>query len=828
MKVAVAIALIPAASAYYHFTRYQSRYGPFNAMVEKFDLASLPGKTVSVIIDDTAPPELAAGDTWTGLVSQIRAAAKVWDGVGTSALRVAFGGFRSQPSASASPQIEVTFGELAPGIVGMGGPVSRGEVVSGPDGAFVAILRSQVVLPKNLQDRAVGGERFYLTVVHELGHTLGLQHSWTSGVMSTEVTRASTKASPLGPDDVAGISLLYPTPGFAQNTGTITGRVLLEGGGAHLASVVALTPAGAAVSTLTLPDGSYELKGLPAGNYFVYVHPLPPPLPGEPTPVNLVLPRDSAGDVPPSAYFNTQFWPGTAIPQQTVEVAAGAATELINFQVTRRNAVSLHSVQTYSFLTNQAVKPATLWPSLGPVGSVVMAGAGLVTGTAPAPGLNISVLGNSEGVQKVSSYTPSPQYYLQADFSYTEATVEGPRHLLFTLGNESYVLPSGVQVMKSLPPSIAAMQPNADGSVTLTATGANGGTKVLFDGAAGTVRSFSPETGQLVVAPPPAHPGYRATVVLLNADGQSSLFTQAASAWNYTYEAAESPRMTVNATSVPAGVETVLEVTGVGTRFLDAPPVLAFGSPDIVTKKTWALNQTRALVQVATSAEATQEVLTVNALSGLQTTAGAGALVLQRVERAMYLAQPEGAGYYQGFNATLKVKNPPPVVAGLPALLLNDVPVTVLSYSDGDLTFRIPGGQAMGPAVVRAVFGAEASQPGVIQIEQAPIAIVGATSNYGTPVTQASPARPGNIYLLLVSGLAAPGTNFQLSRPRIFSVMPDGTEVEHGVYATQLTSQPGTYAVMFSLNPNLNVQPIPLKVSMEGRVSGVWDLPYLP
>jgi hypothetical protein len=42
-------------------------------------------------------------------------------------------------------------------------------------------------------------------VAHEFGHALGLQHTMTSSLMSTDVTRATTKATPLSPDDMAGL-----------------------------------------------------------------------------------------------------------------------------------------------------------------------------------------------------------------------------------------------------------------------------------------------------------------------------------------------------------------------------------------------------------------------------------------------------------------------------------------------------------------------------------------------------------------------------------------------------------------------------------------------
>src|ERR1019366_872974 len=115
----------------------------------------------------------------------------------------------------------------------------------GPTGQFVPIHRPLIRLNSNLSNWSNPSftEGFFLTVAHEMGHALGLQHTWTSSLMSTDVTRATSLYSPLTADDIAGISYLYPAGNFAQTTGTIAGRVSFSTGqGIHLASVVAICP----------------------------------------------------------------------------------------------------------------------------------------------------------------------------------------------------------------------------------------------------------------------------------------------------------------------------------------------------------------------------------------------------------------------------------------------------------------------------------------------------------------------------------------------------------------------------------------------------------
>src|SRR5450755_4141610 len=213
------------SSAYYYYVHFPSHSAPFNLMVEKFDLTALPNKTVSVFISDAGPSATYSGDSFQAIVSEIRSAADVWNQVSTSSLRLAYGGLYVSGTVSSTPSIDVEFSDdIPPGLLAYSGPQVKNPVTSAP-GSFVPIQLSRMLLPRDLSQSGMGpssAELFFTTVTHEFGHTIGLQHTLTSSVMSTATTSSSSKAAPLGADDIAGISNLYPTTAFAASVGTIS------------------------------------------------------------------------------------------------------------------------------------------------------------------------------------------------------------------------------------------------------------------------------------------------------------------------------------------------------------------------------------------------------------------------------------------------------------------------------------------------------------------------------------------------------------------------------------------------------------------------------
>lgn len=852
---ALVLLTVSVAPANYHFVHYSSHSAPYTPIFERFQVESLPGGVVPYLIEE--PPstlQFSSGDTFASLVSQIRAAAAVWNSVGTSTFRFQFGGMETPNIVMSTPAVVVSFDEeLSPGIIAMGGPVTRSEIVTPASGsAFMPIVKSSLVLGVDMRSTSDSGsgcgpswsDRLFLTLVHELGHTAGLQHTWTSSVMSTEITRAMTKAHPLGADDVAAISILYPTSTWATKTGSITGQVLLGDEGVSLASVVALTTTGEAISTLTNPDGTYELSGLPAGDYQVYVHTVPPSLPSELLqPVNLVLPIDSEGTVVAGSAFNTIFHTGTTSPGDPIQVTAGQSTSGVNFSVTKRDSVSIHDVQTYSYFWNDVAqaydtaKPATflLGNTDGPY--AVAAGQGLLAsdGTNPASGLSVSVLGASDmiGTDAVGAY-PYAKGYLQFNLSLGSQTVAGPRHLVIARNDETEIVPSALLLSSTAAPYISKVQQNSDGTVTVSGTGLTTGTRILFDGASAAIRRS--QDGTITAVPPPALSAASASVLALSPSGlDSSSFAPAAAPPVYSYASTGTPAIQVSPNTVAAGSDAVIDLTGTNVDFAVSGLRLGFGTSDIVVRHIWLLSAQHAKVAISVASAAQQGSTTLTLSGGLQFVESSlsfqitapstepwvrvSGMLPSSLFPGIAVPTPVGLPVENALSGSTAANYSVAVVT-----TAGDVPVSIIAYIGNVLIVNLPANLTPGPLTLSVTCNGTTLGPLVLDVAAvAPTILQASNATTGSAYSGSAPSYPGDIVSITVENLAEDIAPVDLSS---LSVSVDG--VAQTVYGVETqTSGANLYNVQFKLDSQTQVttSSLPAIITAGTRVSSAFALP---
>lgn len=242
---------------------------------------------VRYFVTDRGVPGVSATD----LQSAAGRAFATWESVPTASITYTFGGYTSALPGEDDGRSVLGFVERPDLDRVLASTSFLMDVTTG------AILESDIFFNASFQwSVSASGQAGYYDVqtiaLHEIGHLSGLGHS---ALGETELTSTGRRviatdaimfpiAFPAGTtfnrslhaDDVAGISDLYPDGGIRSASGSISGRVTLDGHGVLGAHIVAFNPStGAMIGGFSLNSrGEFLVADLPPGPYVVRVEPL--------------------------------------------------------------------------------------------------------------------------------------------------------------------------------------------------------------------------------------------------------------------------------------------------------------------------------------------------------------------------------------------------------------------------------------------------------------------------------------------------------------------------------------------------------------------------
>jgi uncharacterized protein (TIGR03437 family) len=344
---------------------------------------------------------------------------------------------------------------------------------------------------------------------------------------------------------------------------------------------------------------------------------------------------------------------------------------------------------------------------------------------------------------------------------------------------------------------------NGDGTATLTGTNWASDSLIYFDGLPAPISSLDPVHGVAVVTPPPGSPGQTSVITVYNSDGQNSEFLQSASPVTYSYgNVAPAVISAINPSSLPAGAEALVDITGSGFNFTQGPVSVGFGTSDIFVRRIFVLSANHVIADVSVLPGAALSNPDVSVTNGfLIATAPAGFQILPAVA-GLPAAVPILTNAVSGLNGAyagsiVSLYGSNLAVPGMtPLITIGGQSAGVLYASPSQINLQIPAALPAGPAVLALNNGVASSYPVAVNIDPAPAAIDAIQNLTGAYIDSTHAAHPGDQLIVTLSNFAPAGSTVAPSRVQV-----GVAGVMHN--ATQVTSPAtGIYQVTFQLNPN--------------------------
>jgi uncharacterized protein (TIGR03437 family) len=288
----------------------------------------------------------------------------------------------------------------------------------------------------------------------------------------------------------------------------------------------------------------------------------------------------------------------------------------------------------------------------------------------------------------------------------------------------------------------------------------------------------------------------------------------------FAYPAAAQPGLILNPSSLPAGVEAMIDITGINTNFAQGQTTVGFGSSDVFVRRVFWLTPTHLQANVYIPANAVRTFTEVSVITGFQSAVLPGGFQITAPNSRLPVTSPlvtnTVAGQttiYPGAIVSVFGTN---LAQGstLPAVTFSGTPALVLFASPTQVNLQIPAGLPPGPSPMVLSNALGVSFAVDVNIDPVPTSLSGLLNSAGVLIDSAHPAHAGDIVTLLVSNFADPGAAVSASRVQIainglsaqpLIVAPYGTNLFQ-IQTILPALQPGTQPIALYLDGRMVAQ----------------------